>query len=117
MRGPYAPYDKDDKRRQNPYSPFGTPSDWFPVSDPVTDEIMKEMKRILKSLLNDSNSKKKMKDMKKRTTLKATVKRGEKKYRITIEEITPKPSEVPDEIKIEWDSDKSFGKGHKDLKE
>jgi hypothetical protein len=80
-------------------------------------EIMREMEKLLKDLLNDSGVNSKMKKMKKKTTLNATVKRGNKVYRITIDEITPPKSETPDEISIEWDEDGGFGSGHNDLKE
>ena len=61
------------------------------------------MKKILGEMLGDKDTKKRMKVMRKHTTLHAKVKRGEKVYNITIEEITPKLSDLPDEIEIEWD--------------
>ena len=78
---------------------------------------MDEMRKILGGMLGDKETKKKMKGMRKRTTLHAKVKRGEKVYNITIEEVTPKPSEIPDEIEIEWNDSGSFGDGHEDLTE
>ena len=116
MRGwpPYENRDKADKDYWNPYRGFRSKDweDFFGV-----EKTMEDMKKILGEMLGDPETKKKMKGMKKRTTLHARVKRGEKVYKITIEEVTPKPSEVTDEIEIEWDDTGSFGKGHKDLSE
>jgi len=113
MRG-WPPYDPNDSKRKdywNPYRGLNFPTDdFFGI-----EKTMEEMKKILGEMLGDKETKKKMKGMRKRTTLHAKVKRGEKVYKISIEEITPKPSEIPDEIEIEWDDSGSFGKGHKDL--
>jgi hypothetical protein len=118
MRGwpPYEPRDDDNK---NPYRPYGSPSRKSPWDDIFdnTDKTMREMRKILSAFLSEDDSKKKMNKMKKRTTLKAKVKRGNKVYQVTVEEITPKPSEIPDEVTIEWDDQNSFGEGHEDLTE
>ena len=114
MRGwpPYDNRDKADKDYWNPYRSFQSKDwdDFFGV-----ERTMEDMKKILGEMLGDKETKKRMKGMRKRTTLHAKVKRGEKVYNITIEEVTPKPSEFPDEIEIDWDDSGSFGKGHKDL--
>jgi len=116
MRG-YPPYEpRDDPNKNNPYRPYGTPFSWDDIFSP-TDNTMREMRRILSGFLSNDESKDKMKKMKKRTTLKAKVKRGNKEYLVTVEEVTPKPSEKPDEVTIEWDDTASFGEGHEDLTE
>lgn len=102
----------DHPFENNPNNPFRPRK-----SKNYMTEIMREMEELLKDLLNDSGVNSKMKKMKKKTTLNATVKRGNKVYRITIDEITPPKSETPDEISIEWDEDGGFGSGHDDLKE
>jgi hypothetical protein len=38
-------------------------------------------------------------------------------YKITVEDITPKPEETPDEISIEWDESGAFSGSHEDLTE
>ena len=81
------------------------------------EKTMEDMKKILGEMLGDKDTKKRMKVMRKHTTLHAKVKRGEKVYNITIEEITPKLSDLPDEIEIEWDDEGAFGEGHEDLTE
>ena len=102
-------YPFDDEYNNNPFR-HRKPQNF------VTD-LMKEMEEILKDLLKDEGVNEKMNKMSRKTTLKATVKRGNKVYNITIDEVTPKVSEIPDEIIIEWDKDGGFGEGHEDLKE
>ena len=115
MRGwpPYDPKDNERKDYWNPYRGFSLPNDDFYG----VEKTMDEMRKILGGMLGDKETKKKMKGMRKRTTLHAKVKRGEKVYNITIEEVTAKPSEIPDEIEIEWNDSGSFGDGHEDLTE
>jgi len=115
MRG-WPPYEPRDDDKKNPYRPYGNPFNWEDILD-RNDKTMREMRKILSAFLSDDDSKKKMNKMKKRTTLKAKVKRGNKVYQVTVEEITPKPSEIPDEVSIEWDNNSSFGEGHEDLTE
>lgn len=78
---------------------------------------MKEIEKIFKAFVNDDETKDRMSNLSARNTLKATVKRNGKVYKITVEDITPKPEEIPDEISIEWDESGAFSGGHEDLTE
>jgi hypothetical protein len=111
---PYDTRQNADKDYWNPYRGFPTQGleDFFGV-----EKTMEDMKKILGEMLGDKDTKKRMKVMRKQTTLHAKVKRGEKVYTITIEEVTPKLSDIPDEIEIEWDDEGAFGEGHADLTE
>ena len=113
------PFDEFDKYLGN----FFTDSP-YPPYDPyrrkkTTQNLIDDLKKALKDILNDKDAKTKMNKMKKTETLRANVKRGNKVFRITIENITPKPSEVPDEVEIEWNPKEPTGKfgPHEDLTE
>jgi len=100
------PFEDDYYKRFNPRQP-----------NKFMNDIMREMEDLLKEFLNEDGVNKKMKKMGRKTTLKATVKRGNKVYSVIINDITPDSTEIPDEISIEWDEDGGFGNGHDDLKE
>lgn len=78
---------------------------------------MRDMEKILKAFLGDTESTERMNNLSSRNSLKATVKRNGKVYKITVEDITPKPEEIPDEISIEWDDSTEFKGSHEDLTE
>ena len=101
----YPPYDRDNSPWKNPYK--------------QVDDIASELRKVLNDILNNGEAKTKMNKLNKRSTLRANVKRGNKVFRITIENITPKPSEMPDEIEIEWDPDNAENPNgsHEDLTE
>jgi len=78
---------------------------------------MRDIEKIFKSFIDDSEAKDRMSNLSPRNTLRATVKRGGRVYKITVEDITPKPEETPDEISIEWDESGAFSGSHEDLTE
>ena len=112
------PFDDWDKGYP-PKSPFKNP--WIPhrPRDSLRsfDTMLEEFEKLLKEVLNDLGFQEKMTSLDKETVLNAKVRKGERLYKITIENITPEVEEDEESIEIEWDTEGGFGDGHEDLKE
>ena len=77
---------------------------------------MKDMENLFRQFLDADETKTKMDNLGERATLTATVKKNGKVYKITVENITPKPEEIPEEIEINWNNSHDFG-NHEDITE